>query len=139
MFDVLVRAGCFISIIIAGYLLRKFNFFKEGDFSVLSKIVLKITLPAAFISNFAGKEIDPAMLFVALLAFGMGVLYMIIGYLINIRKGKEAQAFGLLNLSGYNIGNFNYNNDDMCIFEGHRTETALHEDYITNVSWDAYL
>lgn len=106
MFDVLVRAGCFISIIIAGYLLRKFGFFKEGDFSVLSRIVLKITLPAAFISNFAGKEIDTSMLFVALLAFGMGVLYMIIGYLINIRKGKEVQAFGLLNLPGYNIGNF---------------------------------
>ena len=40
---------------------------------------------------------------------------------------------------GYNIRNFNYSSDDMCIFEGHRTETALHEDYITNVSWDAYL
>ena len=57
MFDVLVRAGCFIAIIVAGYLLRKFGFFKEGDFNVLSKIVLKITLPAAFIYNFAGKEI----------------------------------------------------------------------------------
>ena len=73
---------------------------------MLSKIVLKITLPAAFIYNFAGKEIDPSMLFVALLAFGMGVLYMIIGYLINIHKGKDEQAFGLLNLPGYNIGNF---------------------------------
>ncbi len=106
MFDVLVRAGCFVAIIVAGYLLRKFGFFKEGDFNILSKIVLKITLPAAFISNFAGKEIDPSLLFVALLAFGMGVLYMVIGYLINIKKGKDEQAFGLLNLPGYNIGNF---------------------------------
>ena len=55
MLDVLTRAGCFIAIIIAGYVLRKVNFFKEGDFAVLSKITLKITLPAAFISNFSGK------------------------------------------------------------------------------------
>ena len=47
MLDVLTRAGCFIAIIIAGYVLRKVNFFKEGDFAVLSKITLKITLPAA--------------------------------------------------------------------------------------------
>lgn len=106
MLDILTRAGCFIAIIIVGYVLRKYNFFKEGDFTVLSKIVLKITLPAAFISNFAGKEIDSSMLTVALIAFGAGVLYMILGYLLNIRKSKEEKAFGLLNLAGYNIGNF---------------------------------
>ena len=106
MLDVLTRAGCFIAIIVAGYLLRKFNFFKEGDFAVLSKIVLKITLPAAFISNFSGKTIDPSMLSFALIAFGAGLLYMLLGYLINIRKGREDRAFGVLNLPGYNIGNF---------------------------------
>ena len=106
MLDILTRAGCFIGIIIVGYVLRRINFFKEGDFTVLSKIVLKITLPAAFVSSFAGKEINPGMLAIALLAFGAGVLYMILGYLLNIRKGKEEKAFGLLNLAGYNIGNF---------------------------------
>lgn len=59
MLDVLTRAGCFIAIIIGGYVLRKVNFFKEGDFAVLSKITLKITLPAAFISNFSGKFTIP--------------------------------------------------------------------------------
>lgn len=106
MISILTRAGCFVAIIIMGYVLRRIHLFKESDFSVLSKIVLKITLPAAFVYNFSGKEIDPAMLFIALLAFGGGVLYMILGYLMNIRKGKEERAFGLLNLAGYNIGNF---------------------------------
>ena len=52
MTDILTRAGCFIAIIVMGYVLRKINFFKEGDFAVLSKITLRITLPCAFISNF---------------------------------------------------------------------------------------
>lgn len=106
MLDILVRAGCFVAIIVIGYVLRRVNFFKEGDFAVLSKIVLKITLPAAFIYNFSGKKLEASMLLIALLAFAMGVLYMLIGYLMNIRKGKEEKAFGILNLPGYNIGNF---------------------------------
>lgn len=106
MFSVLTRAGCFIAIIVLGYVLRRVNFFKEGDFAVLSKITLKITLPAAFISNFSGKELDPSMLLFTVMALGAGILYMFLGYLINIRKGKEEQAFAVLNMPGYNIGNF---------------------------------
>ena len=106
MFNVLVRAGCFIAIIVAGFLLRKFNFFKEEDFTVLTKIVLKITLPAAFISNFSGKTLDVSMLTLTLMGRGAGVLYMVLGYVLNIGKSKEDKAFGILNLPGYNVGNF---------------------------------
>ncbi len=72
MQEILSRAGCFVGIIVLGYVLRRMGFFKKEDFKVLSKIVLKITLPAAIVSSFAGKEIDPAMLSVALI--GMGVV-----------------------------------------------------------------
>ena len=106
MLEVLTRAGCFIAIIVAGYVLRRVNFFKEGDFAVLSKITLKITLPAAFISIFSGKKLDPSMLAFTLMALGAGILYMILGYVIYLGKSKEEKAFGVLNLPGYNIGNF---------------------------------
>ena len=106
MQEILGRAGCFIAIIVMGYLLRKKNFFKEGDFTVLSKIVLKITLPAAIISSFSGKEIDLALLSLALISLLAGVIYIIIMYVLNIKKGKDAQAFEMLNTAGYNIGNF---------------------------------
>lgn len=106
MLNVIARAGCFIAIIIAGYLLRKYNFFKEGDFAILSKIVLKITLPAAFISNFSGKTLDTSMLTLSLLGLGAGILYMMLGYIISLRQSKENKAFYILNLPGYNVGNF---------------------------------
>lgn len=106
MQEILIKAGCFIAIIILGYVLKRVGFFKEDDFKILSKIVLKITLPAAIVVNFAGKTIAPSMLLILFIGFGGGVLYMILGYLINVKKGKEQKAFGLLNLSGYNIGNF---------------------------------
>lgn len=106
MQEILGRAGCFIAIILLGYILRRVNFFKEGDFTVLSKIVLKITLPAAIVSSFASKEIDMALLTLALISIGQGVIYMIIMYVINVKRGKEAQSFEILNTAGSNIGNF---------------------------------
>ena len=106
MFDILTRAGCFVAIIIIGYVLRKVEFFKDGDFSVLSKIVIKITLPASIIYSFSGKEIDVSMLSLSLIGLGCGIIYMICGYLLHYSKGKDAQAFGVVNTSGYNIGNF---------------------------------
>lgn len=106
MGDIITRAGCFIAIIVMGYVLRRKNFFGEEAFGVLSKITLKITLPAAIISSFAGKEIDFKLLLLGLIGFGGGVIYMILGYFLNRKRGKEEQAFEILNMSGYNIGNF---------------------------------
>ena len=106
MLDILIKAGCYIAIIILGMVLRAVGFFKEEDFPVLSKIVVKVTLPATIIASAAGRVLDPALLTLALLGFGGGVIYMIVGFLLNRSRGKDAQAFGLLNLPGYNIGTF---------------------------------
>lgn len=106
MLDVLIRAGCFVAIILLGFVLRKVGLFKAEDFKVLSKITIKITLPAAIITSFAGKQIDPGMLTIALLGLGGGVIYMLLGFLTNLRANREKRAFEVLNLPGYNIGNF---------------------------------
>lgn len=106
MLDIVARAGCFVAIIVLGYVLRRIGFFKEEDFKVLSKIVIKITLPAAIVYSFSGKEIDPSMLLLGLIGLGGGVIYMLLAYVLNRRNGKEQQAFEILNTSGYNIGNF---------------------------------
>lgn len=106
MAAVLTRAGCFVAIIVMGYLLRKFGYFHESDFKTLSKIVLKITLPAAIVSSFAGMEIDVSMLFISLLGFAFGGIYVALAFLLNVRSSKERRAFDVLNFAGYNIGNF---------------------------------
>mgnify|MGYP003291485425 CR=1 FL=1 len=106
MLDILTRAGSFVAIIVLGYVLKKIGVFKQEDFTVLSKVVIRITLPAAIITSFAGKEIDPAMLAIVLLGMGGGIVYIIAAMAANIRSTKEDKAFEVLNLPGYNIGNF---------------------------------
>lgn len=106
MVDVLIKAGCFVAIILIGYTLRRVGFFKEGDFQVLSKIVLKITLPAAIVSSVANKEISPSLLFISLLGLAGGILYILLMCLLNARKSREQMAFDVVNTPGYNIGSF---------------------------------
>ena len=106
MQEILVKAACYIAIIILGYILRRQGFFGPEAFGVLSKIVIKITLPCAIIASSAGKAIDVSMLAITLLGFGGGVLYMIFGWLAHKNKSKDQQAFAILNIPGYNIGTF---------------------------------
>lgn len=106
MLDILIRAGSFISIILIGYLLKKIGFFKDEDFTILSRITIRITLPCAIITSFAGKQIDPALLSLTFMAIACGLIYIAIGYMINRKHSRDQQAFEMLNLPGYNIGTF---------------------------------
>ena len=106
MLDIIIRAASFIFFILLGYSLKKIGFFKEEDFHILSRITIRITLPCAIITSFAGKQIDPSLLILTFLAIGCGLLYIAIGYLINRGTSREQQAFEMLNLPGYNIGTF---------------------------------
>lgn len=106
MLQILTRAGSFIAIIVLGYVLKRIGVFKEEDFGVLSKICIRITLPAAIITSFAGKEIDAGLLVLLFLGIGCGVLYILLGFLLNRKSSKEQRAFEILNLPGYNIGCF---------------------------------
>ena len=105
MLEILGKAGGYVAIILLGIILRRVGFFKEGDFGVLAKVCLKITLPASVIYSFSGKDFDLSL--VSLCIFGLlcGVIYMTIGYLIG-RKNKSSAAFSIINMSGYNIGCF---------------------------------
>ena len=106
MEQILMKAGCYVGIILLGYFLRQRGFFGPEAFGVLSKVVIKLTLPCAIISSSVGKTIDPGMLTIILLGFGGGVLCMFFGNLVHLRRGREERAFAILNTPGYNIGTF---------------------------------
>ena len=106
MQEILIKAGCYIAIIWLGMGLRRIGFFKAEDFTVLSKIVIKITLPASVLANTAGMEIAPELLALVALGFGCALIQLGTGWIINRKASKDQQSFEMLNLSGYNIGIF---------------------------------
>lgn len=106
MQDILIKAGCFVAIIILGYTMKRIGVLKQEDFMVLSKIVIRITTPAAIAVSFAGKVIDLSLLLLILLGLASGIILVAAAYVINLRADKNRQAFDMLNVAGYNIGNF---------------------------------
>ena len=106
MLDILTRAGCFVAIIVLGHILRRTGFFGPETFGVLSRIVMKITLPAAILASAAGKPIDAGMLTIALIGLGGGILYIGIGWLMGFRGTRQQRAYYIQNLPGYNVGTF---------------------------------
>ena len=106
MLDILTRAGCFVAIILIGYTFRRTGIFGPETFGVISKIVMKITLPAALIASAAGKPIDASMLTLALLGLGGGLIYILAGWLVSLKKSRSEMAFYIQNIPGYNIGTF---------------------------------
>lgn len=103
---VLAKAIAFIFIIVTGYVLKKKGFFAAKDFYLISKIVIRITLPCAIISNFSNITMDNSLLFLCVLGLVANIVLVAMGYILNLHSDGERKAFDMVNLSGYNIGNF---------------------------------
>ena len=103
---VLTKAVAFILIIAMGYVLKKKGFFAAKDFYLISRIVIRITLPCAIISNFSNITMENSLLFLCVLGVLANVFLVGLGYLLNLHSSGERKAFDMINLSGYNIGNF---------------------------------
>lgn len=106
MLEILTRAGCFIAIILLGYALRRIGFYKKEDFHVLSRTVIKVTLSATIITNFAGRELDSSMFSLTAIGFAFGLLLMLVAYVLYSRDSNADKAFAMLNIAGCNIGCF---------------------------------
>lgn len=106
MWDVLARAGCFAAVILLGIMLRRAGFFRREDFYVLSRIVINITLPAAIVTNFSGRDLEYSLLLVSLAGLLFGVSLMTAAYLFSRHRTAPDRAFAVLNSSGVNVSNF---------------------------------
>ena len=106
MNGILLRAFSLVFFLVLGVLLKKLNVLHQSDFTALSRIVMRVTLPCAVLVNLNGADLGLSMLSITFLGLLIGILLMGCGYLLYFRKGPALQAFGLLNLAGFNIGNF---------------------------------
>ena len=97
MLSVLERAGCFVAVILMGYLLRRVHFFEKEDFKVISKIVIRITLTASIVVNFSGQTLDYSTLILIPVAFCFGILISSLDLLVKVngfpRRGNLFGAF----------------------------------------------
>ena len=104
MDGVLVNVCGFIFMIALSYGLKRIGLFKAEDSAVLSKLLLKVTLPMTIINNFQGLEIN--RFYVASIFLGLAVNFVAIGacFVVGRSFSPQKKAFYILNVAGLNIG-----------------------------------
>ncbi|WP_322597302.1 AEC family transporter [Enterococcus sp. HY326] len=103
----LMNAFALFTIIIFGYLLKRWNLLAKRDGDIISKIIINLTLPAAVITNMSTLVIEQGLLILVLIGFLFNGLMVLIGYLTTRKQPIEAERrFVMFSSSGYNIGNF---------------------------------
>ena len=106
MLEIVARALSLVAIVGIGLGIKRLGWAKASDFGLFSKLVLGVTLPAALFTSFNDYRLDYALLGLTVLAFGLNVAQQVLGYALNARRGRQAQAFAVLNYGSYNIGAF---------------------------------
>ena len=104
MLDTLIKALMLIAFISLGYFLKRLGVFDRSSFNTISAIVMTITLPCVIIVKLNGVHFETSLFIITFIAILLNLLFIAIGYFIG--KSKKEKSFSMLNLSGYNIGNF---------------------------------
>lgn len=106
MIEVLGKAAVLVAIIATGFGTKRLGWTSASDFHVLSRILLRVTLPCALATSFNAFEIAPGLLYIT----GLGILVvgsqLVAGYFLGRRDGHRGSAFGVLNVGSFNIGLF---------------------------------
>lgn len=97
--------GLFV-IIVIGYLTKRFNVLMKADGSMISKIVVNVTLPAAIIVNLQSLAVKNHLLLLILAGLLLNLVMIIIGHFFSKRQEQVEREFLMYAVSGYNIGNF---------------------------------
>lgn len=103
---ILVKAAGLALIILAGYTLKRLGIFRTEDAKVISRVVINLTLPAAFVTGFRNFKFETEYLIVILIALLCNFLLLGIGFLMTKGKDIPTRALYAMNLSSYNIGTF---------------------------------
>ena len=86
MWDVIWKAASFLLVICAGYILSQRGVFGPKEYTVVQRIVMNLTIPAAIIVSFNGFQMDAALLGVAVLGLGMNLGMIALAALFSWRK-----------------------------------------------------
>lgn len=101
---VLTKAIGFLFMIGMGFGLKRGGLFSQKDTDLLSRLVMKITLPMVIISNFRTLSLDISFLMDIALGFITNLVAICLVLLLTRKKQSSERAFFIINASGYNIG-----------------------------------
>lgn len=106
MFDVLITSLTFILIIVIAYFLKRVKVLKKSDANILATIIMNVTLPCALLTSANGITLDMTILILIAVGILSNVIMILVGYGLAYKERPVIKGTYMINVSGYNIGNF---------------------------------
>jgi len=106
MVDVAGKAAVLVLLIGLGYGSKRLGWVAASDFPMLSRILLRVTLPCALATSFSAFAITADLLYLVALGAAVVLTQEAAGFLLNRLGGRRGRAFGVLNVGSFNIGLF---------------------------------
>ncbi len=106
MGNIVLNAAGLFAMIFLGYFLKRLNVLSKADGSILSKIILNVTLPAAIILNLASMQVQVSALSLIVIALIITFVQILFAFFLTKKESNTLQQFAMYCGSGFNIGNF---------------------------------
>lgn len=101
---VLTKAFGFLFMIAMGFVLKQVGLFSQNDTDLLTRLIMKITLPMVIISNFRTLNLDVSFLMDIFMGVVTNAIAIGLILFITWKRQPAERAFFIINGSGYNIG-----------------------------------
>ncbi len=106
MIDTVVRALTLVLVVVIAQLFKRAGWATTSDFTLLGRMMMYVTLPAALATSFNEFEITTQLLWLAVIGVGVNLVLQGAGYLMERPRSRQAQAFAILNTGSFNVGAF---------------------------------
>ncbi len=106
MGNIVLNAAGLFAMIFLGYFLKQLKVLSKADGSILSKIILNVTLPAAIILNLASMQVKVSALSLIVIALIITIVQILFAFFLTKKESSTLQQFAMYCGSGFNIGNF---------------------------------
>lgn len=106
MGQTVVKALSLVAIIALGYLCKRIGVVRREHFAVLTRIVLRVTLPCALVTNFNGFQLPGQLAWLIVIGLATILIQEMAGLLVTRGKPIEHRAFAWLNIGTFNLGAF---------------------------------
>jgi len=106
MGQIILNVVGLFSMILLGFAMKRIGMLSKADGSILSKIILNVTLPAAIILNLAQMEVQISALSLIVIAVAITIGQIGIAFMMTRKDSNALQQFAMYCGSGFNIGNF---------------------------------
>lgn len=103
---IIIRALCFLGMVLLGFAMKKAGLLSKEDGYALSRVIMNITLPCAIISSFSSIDLSGSMLIFILFGLLANAILLLVAYFISRNKSREDIIYYILSMPAYNIGNF---------------------------------